>query len=147
MIVYFDTSALVKLFVPEAHTAITRQWSADAVMRVVSQVAWVEFQSALALKRRTRELADIDLDAARQSFQAESPRYHRVGTDPALFAEAGNLAWQHDLRAYDAVQLASAHRAAASAGAALQFCSFDKALTRAALASGLNTLMPVPPAN
>ena len=55
---------------------------------------------------------------------------------------AGTLALQHDLRAYDSVQLATALRAEQSVGSALRLCCFDKALTNAARQHGLIALEP-----
>lgn len=137
MIAFFDTSALVKLFVNEADCELSREWARRASLVVVSQLAWVEFHAAMALKRRTLQLASAEIDVARSEFGQIWPRYQRAGIDAQLCANAADLAWRHDLRAYDSVQLASALRAHASTGGYLRFCSFDKALLRAAQAEGV----------
>ena len=77
-------------------------------------------------------------------LRAEWPRYQRTGTDMDLFTEAGDLAVEHDLRAYDGVQLASARRAWAMAGTSFRLCAFDKALNRAAARLRIPTLSPEP---
>lgn len=137
MILYVDTSALVKLFVDEQHAEQVRQWVAGATQLVVSELTWVEMCAALALKMRTRQVDAPQVRSALAALRKGWPSYQRLGTDAALFAEAGELALRHDLRAYDSVQLASARRAFGTTGAALVFCCFDRQLNAAATAIGL----------
>jgi predicted nucleic acid-binding protein len=140
VIAYFDTSALVKLFVAEIHSDLARAWAKSSVAVVVSQIAWTEYCAALALKRRTSQLPEGDLRSAVQALRDKWPGYQRLDTDEALFVEAGELAMRHELRAYDSVHLASARRAFSTVGPGLRFCCFDRALNRAAMALGIATL-------
>ncbi len=137
MILYLDTSALVKLFLDEPHSDGVRQWAEDSALVMVSELTWTEMCAALALKRRTGQITAAQIDATLAELNEDWPRYQRLGTDAALFNEAGALALRLDLRAYDSVQLASAWRAFGATGAALKFCSFDRKLNTAAQALGL----------
>ena len=137
MILYLDTSALVKLFIDEQHSDLVRRWAEDSAKVVVSELTWTETCAALALKRRTGQLTVAQVDATLAELSMNWPRYQRLGTDAALFAEAGDLALRLDLRAYDSVQLASAWRAFGVIGPALQFCCFDRKLNTAAQGLGL----------
>jgi predicted nucleic acid-binding protein len=137
VIAYFDTSALIKLFVDEVHSEAVRRWAGDTSRIVISQLAWVETCAALAMKRRTSQLQPEEVEAALALVRQEWPRYHRVGVEAELVTTAGSLALAHDLRAYDSVQLASAQRVAAVTGAAFRFCCFDQRLNAAAAAIGL----------
>lgn len=49
-----------------------------------------------------------EAEEARRAFLEDWPDLTRIGVTDALAARAGDLAWQHDLRAYDAAQLAAA---------------------------------------
>ena len=57
MTVFFDTSALVKLYVPEQHHAKVRAITGE---RIIASIARVEFASALWRKHRSGELAATD---------------------------------------------------------------------------------------
>ena len=142
MIVYLDTSALVKLFFEEQHSAQVQQWVSASAIGVVSQLAWTEVCAAIAMKRRIGQASASQCLSALSLLREDWARFHRLGTDAELFDEAGELALSHDLRAYDGVQLASARRAWLAAGAALVFCSFDKQLNAAARTLGLSVLEP-----
>lgn len=137
MILYLDTSALVKLFLDEQHSDLVRHWAEESALVVVSELTWTETCAALALKRRTGQITAAQIDVTLAELNKDWPRYQRMGTDAALFTEAGTLALRLDLRAYDSVQLASAWRAFGATGASLQFCSFDRCLNAAAQALGL----------
>ena len=142
MIAFFDTSALVKLFADEVHSASARRWFTTSTVVMVSQITWAECCAALALKRRTGQLAPDDISTVLTQLKREWPSYQKLAIDSSLVYAAGTLALQHDLRANDSVQLATALRAARSVGSALRLCCFDKALTIAAKQHGLIALEP-----
>ena len=142
MIAFFDTSALVKLFVTEAHSDSVRKWASSATSVMVSDITWVEMCAAIAFKRRTGQMAGSYVGPILATLEQDWSVYHRLGVDPALCADAGALALQHDLRAYDSLQLASALRAAKAVGQTLRLCCFDKALNKAAKLHGLTVLEP-----
>lgn len=59
MILYCDTSALVKLYIEEAGSDEVREQSPSHTVIATSRIAWAEFHAALA--RRGREVpADAD---------------------------------------------------------------------------------------
>ena len=142
MIAFFDTSALVKVFVTEAHSESVRQWAGAASTVMVSEITWVELCAAIAFKRRTGQLAPANVAPILALVEDEWPRYHRLSVDTDLLFEAGALALQHDLRAYDSLQLATALRAFRTVGPTLRLCCFDKALNRAAKLHGLTAIDP-----
>ena len=56
MILYLDTSALVKLFVTEPSSELVAQFTEDSDTVVTSRIAYVEACSALARRRRENVL-------------------------------------------------------------------------------------------
>lgn len=110
---FVDTSALVKRYVPE----IGSEWIlsiTDPVTNsdlVISQITWVEVHSAFARRLRDGSLSaerfDLIVQKVREDFENE---YRVVDVDRTLIETATELVMQHPLRAYDAVQLASALR-------------------------------------
>ncbi len=140
MIVYCDTSALMKLFVNEPSSDAVRKVCKAASHVVVSQIAWVEMCAALALKQRTRQ---IDVETATRAItelKDEWNRYQKLGVDQELIAQAGNFAMQFGLRAYDSLQLATARALHQQLGRNMALCCFDNQLNGAAGKLGIPVL-------
>ena len=140
MIAYCDTSALMKLFITEQHSARMQRESRASQRLMVSLLTWTEMLAALALKKRTAQIDALQMDRALQELESEWPRYHQISVDAELAAHAGQLALRFGLRAYDSIQLASAHRAHQQIGASLMFLCFDKQLNAAASHLGMQVL-------
>lgn len=74
---------------------------------------------------------------AQRRFAGEWPDFVRIPVTEALVARADTLAWDHGLRGYDAVQLASALVWQDSIGQDAVLATFDQQLTRAGVEAGL----------
>jgi predicted nucleic acid-binding protein len=138
LILFCDTSALVKLYVREDGTdEVTEQVAACEVV-AVSRIAWVEVMSALA--RRSREQPqDVALLAqVRQQVVLDWPRYLKVELTQTLLELAGDYAEAFALRAYDSVQLASAQTLHLEMPGQVRFACFDSRLVKAAQVLGIN---------
>ena len=140
MIVFCDTSALMKLYAQEAHSDLMRTTLDAAAKCLVSLIAWTEMCAAFGLKRRTQQLDEAQVASALQRLRGEWDQYHRLAIDTSLIEDAGSLALRFGLRAYDSVQLASAQRAHRQLGDLLVFCCFDKQLNTAACALAIPIL-------
>lgn len=107
MIVYFDSSALVKLVLEEDGSDIARDLWKLAAKRVSSQVVYPEARSALAAARRSGRIDDRQLTVAVQSVDDASQALDLLDVDTEVSERAGELAELHALRGYDAIHLAS----------------------------------------
>ena len=108
MIVYFDTSALIKQVFEESGSDLPGElW--DAGDRLVStQIAYPEARAAAAAAHRAGRIGSDDLRDANREIDLIFDELELVGVDAPLVREAGDLAEGHGLRGYDAVHLASA---------------------------------------
>ena len=68
MILYLDTSALVKLYVPEPDSAIMKQLVDIAELPAMSRVSYVEARAAFARKRREQAVSLKDYRTIVQDF-------------------------------------------------------------------------------
>lgn len=143
MILFCDTSALMKLYAQEQHSDWTRQQVTKSSRCIVSQITWVEMCAAFGLKERTAQIHAADAKAALKRLRTEWPIYARLSLDNTLLNTAGELALRFGLRAYDSVQLASAHQAHLQLGQNMSFCCFDKQLNTVAQALGIALLLPL----
>ena len=140
MILYLDTSALVKLYAEEAGSKIVRQAVADANLIVTILLSYAETRSALGRKRRSGEIGAADLKKCKQEFDRDWMRLHRLPIDEALVRKAGELCEEHALRAFDALHLAAADSLQAALRTTVTFACFDGPLNGAARARGLEPL-------
>ncbi len=79
--------------------------------KLTDGITWVEVLSALARLQREGNLSSTDMAATIQGFQNDwETQYQIVEVEHTLVKIAGQLVQEYPLRAYDAVQLASALR-------------------------------------
>ncbi len=132
-IVYFDSSAFVKLLVAEddSELAATLWDGCDAA--VSSRLAYPEVRAALAAARRADRLRRVDLIRAENTWEDFWASIRAVELTERVTAHAGLLAGKHSLRGADAVHLASL--VAVGLGHTL-FAAWDQRLRAAAHAVG-----------
>ena len=143
-VLYLDTSAAVKRYVAESGSAwITAQSDPAAGNSCrIAALTRVELVAALYRRVRTCTLTLTQAQLAEQLFRHElSTHYRRVPIRDAILDRAMRLVVSYSLRAYDALQLASAlHVRDSLQTHRLQppiFISADQILNQAALAEGL----------
>jgi predicted nucleic acid-binding protein len=140
--VYLDTSALVKLYLPEAESAALDRLLVQRRDIVVSDLAVTEVASAIG--RRVREGALSDETATRVYRQLLSDADERyfvrmsVGTDTHREAERLLLSSRVPLRTLDALHLAQAIQSGSRS-----VVTFDRQMAMAAASLGM-TAVPVP---
>jgi len=141
LILYLDTSALVKLYAEEEGSGLVRQGVRDSDLIATSLMAYAEARSALARKSRSREISRAALTKCKREFDRDWLRLHRLPVDETLVRKAGELAEEHALRALDALHLATADSLHIALRDAVIFACFDDALNGAAEARGLALLV------
>ena len=140
MILYLDTSSLVKLYVAEAHSSLVRSWIDEAEIVATCRIAYPEMISALNRRFRTGDLAMDNYALLVRTFTAEWRHFAILDFDEI---EAGRLADAHGLRGFDAIHLSAAKLLKASERApSVAFSSFDEKLNSAAVAEKLSVLLP-----
>ena len=141
-LVVADSSALVKLYADEVGADTVR--GVDAF--VVSALARVEVPAALMRKVRAGALAAATAGVLLREFEADwrgsggRPRFAAVPATAEVLEDAARHAAVHGLRAYDAVQLASAIAARTADDALQEFACFDSDLRAAAVREGFRLL-------
>jgi len=137
MIAYLDASALVKRYVVERGTRETVALAATAEMIATAIVSRAAVAAALAKGVRIGIVKDDIARNARRRFGHDWPDFVRIPVTEALVARADALAWEQELRGYDAVQLASALTWQESVGEEIVLATFDRQLWDAAKRTGL----------
>lgn len=106
---FFDSSALVKAYVAENGTDWVRAILNDPQYSItISALAEVEVTSALTRRFNEGDLTRIELDQACDELGRDCATYSLVNVTTQILKAAVVNARNHSVRAYDAVQLASA---------------------------------------
>lgn len=147
MIVFAGSSAVVKLYADEPDHQLIRELD----LLIVSALARVEVPAAIWRKNRMGELDPADAAVLIAAFEADyhgstpdQPRFAVVTVTASVLEAAARLAGVHGLRAYDAVQLASARATAQTVPGCRTVAAFDVTLRTAAAAEGF-ALLPAHP--
>lgn len=145
MITYFDSSALVKRYAPnELNAAQVINFFQTQHIVYTSDLTPVEVLGAFCKKQRESEFSKTIMNAAIQDFRAHSPTdYKLVQTTSNTIAEAERLVLNYNLRAYDAMQVATAlmiTRAVNIPPIQLEFYTGDKAQAVVAQAEGFTVV-------
>jgi uncharacterized protein len=146
---FFDSSGLVKRYVAEVGSGwVISLTDPSAGHRIyVANIAAVEVPAAIRKRVRMGHVATGDAATAISDFENDyASQYNPIQVTDAIIASAATLTGRHPLRAYDAVQLASALEVNAQIQAlgqpaagllSITFISADDDLNDAAKAEGL----------
>jgi predicted nucleic acid-binding protein len=131
MILYLDTSSLLKLYVEEVGSHAVRSRVDEADVVATSVIAYPEAHAAAARRYREGALTKREFGAVLEEFRDTWPRYLAVLLSVPVYVRAGTLAVKHGLRGMDAVHLAS-YTELLNHGDDVEFMSHDNRLTDAA---------------
>jgi predicted nucleic acid-binding protein len=132
-VVYFDSSALVKLLVEEDDSSLADELWDRCDVPVTCRLAYPEVRAALAAAARAARIDARGLTAALLDWDDFWRRVRAVELTSVVAREAGRLAVDHPLSGADAVHLASALQLTDDVIVA----TWDHRLHAAAVASGL----------
>jgi len=136
VILYCDTSAIVKRYIEEEGTAkVDVLWDKAAEI-ATSAVAYAEGMAAFRRKRRERVLSRKGYTCAVTAFNEEYLSFVLIQISPQLNMIVQRLIEKYPLRGFDAIHLASALIIKES-WTDVVFACFDKAINRAAKREGL----------
>lgn len=133
-IVYFDSSALVKLVVDEIGSELAAELWDGCDAALASRLAYPEVRAALAAAFRNHDPDEPGLAAAEGAWEDYWSATRPVELTRAVERSAGHLAPLHALRGAGAVHLASA---LAVGDAELIVAVWDRRLHSGARAAGL----------
>ena len=132
MILYCDTSALIKLLIREPQSDQMQEVCSRAEAIAVCRITWAEAMAGLARRQREDPASGNDLEQARQHLIEAWQSLTIVEVSQKLVETAGRLADAFSLRAYASVQLTAAHELQATTDLPVTFACFDRRLNQAA---------------
>ena len=139
MILYLDTSALVKVYVDEkgSEQVMARVTAVGEV--ATSVVAYAEARAAFARHFREKRLDKSQLRSVVRNLDDDWSKYTVVDVVDSVALRAGALAARFALRGFDAIHLATAVQLRTE-GLRVEFGCFDERLLEAAKRARLRLL-------
>ena len=140
MILFCDTSALVKLYIEEDGSNELRLKVQECDAVAVCRIAWTEAHAALS--RRAREAPEdaLLIEQAKVALVNDWPKFVVLNIEQHLVELAGEYADTFALRGYDSIQLAAAFEAGRISQTKLFFACYDLRLNKAAKLLGMLSL-------
>lgn len=140
MILYLDTSALIKRYVKEDGSDNVVNWMNEAELICTALITRAEMAATLTRAMRGNRFPPQDALEALDEFRSDWSDFQHVNIDDALIVRADSLASMYGLRGYDAVHLACALTWQDLLGVSIVCATYDVELYSAAKKSGLEVL-------
>ena len=142
MILYLDTSALVKRYFYEPYSEdVISKWK-SATQIVTSFVAYAETMASMYRKKRNSGLAEPVIRKTADAFHQDWQSFIRVEVNDTLNEYIDRVVEKYPLRGFDAIHLASAIVIHERLPEDFVFACFDDRLAGAAQLEGLETFPP-----
>jgi len=140
MILYLDTSALVKKYFKEKNSSeVITAWKSSLGI-ATSAVAFAELLAAVYRKASEKRVKKFYIETVVSLFQEDWSTFIVVEVDNRLNETIHKVIAKHGLRGFDAIHLAAALTIGAAVKNNFLFACYDERLRRAAQAEGLETL-------
>jgi uncharacterized protein len=139
MILYLDTSALVKRYFREPFSdEVVLRWKA-ATEIVISSVAYAEALASFYRKKREAGLKEAVTRKVIEAFRLDWKSFIRIEVNDGLNEYLDRALKRYPLRGFDAIHLASAVLVREGLRENILFACFDQVLARAASKEGFET--------
>lgn len=132
MILYLDASALVKRYIQERDSENVNTWIDAAEIVMTSLITRIEVAAAIARASRMKLISTDEALAALRQFHSEWESFQRLPITENTVIRGDALAYEHNLRGYDATHLACALIWQETLGMPVTLASFDSQLIEVA---------------
>lgn len=140
MIVYWDTSALVAVYIEDACSGLARGLFQETENPMSSWLCFAEIHAALRSVKESGKISPGEYRTAVRGFEDDWEHFRRLPVRETIAAELRLIFKHHALRGADAIHLATAlvaNRHVSAGDDNLVFACHDYALARAAEAERL----------
>jgi predicted nucleic acid-binding protein len=131
MILYLDTSSLVKLYVEEDESSKVDVLVRSSEVTATSLVAYAEARAAFARRFREKAFTPDEHVRIKEFFDKDWSSYLILSVTGDMIRLAGDLAEKHALRGFDSIHLASALTLRRELSTPIVFSCFDDNLQKA----------------
>lgn len=143
MTLYIETSAVLGVYLREPRANFVLAAVQSDPIAYTCGITYLETRAGFARALRDRRIDQANYLRLKATFEIDWAKYLYVPVDAILISSASDLAERHSghaLRAFDALQLAAAVRAATVVPGILTVLCFDRRLWRSARDEGFDLL-------
>ena len=138
MIIYLDTSALLKQYIQESGSEEVIELLGTANSSGTNLLAYVEMASAITRAVRLKLIPADEAQTTWKDFLVDWELLVRLDVSGQITKRAAALAWEHGLRGYDALHFASALTWQDAIDMPVTLATYDRELWSAAQKTGMN---------
>jgi predicted nucleic acid-binding protein len=138
MILYLDTSALVKLYIEETGFTIIRNLVNNSDIVATSKISYVETSAAFVRNREESAITEKNYHQVIRDFKADWDACYTIEISESILYLAGDLTDIHKIKALDAIHLASSLILSRRLQDPVVFACWDSLLWKAAKKEGFN---------
>ncbi len=138
MVIYLDTSTLVKLYVEEIDSTKIADLVKSSNVTATSLIAYAEARAAFARRFREKSFTPTEYSRLISSLNEDWGDYLIMKVTNELVRLAGDLAEKHSLRGFDAIHLSSAVSLSQELSAPVVFSCSDRKLQKASRLENLD---------
>jgi len=131
MLLYLDTSSLVKLYVEEDGSSRVGALVRSSEVTATSLIAYVEARAAFARRFREKAFTPKEYNRIKGFFDKDWSSYLILSVTGDMIRLAGDMAEKHALRGFDSIHLASALTLRRELASPVVFLCFDDNLQKA----------------
>jgi len=142
MIVYLDTSSLVKLYVEEDESLEVEKIADSSEFTATSIVAYAEARAAFSRRFREKAFTPREYGLIKKYFDRDWNSYLILNVTEDMVRLAGTLAEKYALRGFDSIHLASAIKLQRELSSPVMFSCFDDNLQKASEQEKLDQFKP-----
>jgi predicted nucleic acid-binding protein len=137
LIIYLDTSALLKQYIQEAGSEDVEKLLASADSTGTNLLTYVELASAISRAVRMKLVSADEARMTWEDFLVDWELLVRLDVSGQTAKRAAALAWEHGLRGYDAMHLFSALAWQDMVDSPVTVATYDRDLWSAAKKAGM----------
>jgi len=140
LIAYLDTSAWVKIYIPEIGREELIQILKSVNNNFSHQITYVDFFAAIGKAMRIQMIDQKSAEEIVENFKNDWGDCNVMEVSQNMLEIGAAFALRYQLRGYDSLQLAAAHILSEAYEETITFVCFDKQLNQAAKKLGMRTL-------
>lgn len=140
--IYYDSSALLKIYIEEEHSDFIRQYISKHQFNYISTLSFVEIHSVFSRLVNNSQISQDELAFLKASFNNDFKIFQQIPIDNNILNRAAELTYQTNLRTLDSLHLATIEYLKSSSDEDLLFACFDNRLIEGAISLGINLLKP-----
>jgi len=140
MKIYYDSSALLKIYIDEQYSEFIRHYILKHQDNYISTLTYIEIHSVFSRLFNNSQITEEELVFLKNSFNNDYGIFYQVPIDDHILKRAAELTYITNLRTLDSIHLASLESMKYSSGEDILFACFDNKLLEGAITLGFNIL-------